>query len=89
MNNVLKAIAAIAIASSIAAPAAAMVDRGGLNRDVLSAVGAGGQVHVVIENDTVVLNGYVQDAYASFAAERAAGKAAGVNKVVNNLFETD
>lgn len=79
-------IATAALILAIAAPASAMVSPN-LKQDVISAAGAGGQVNVLVDGDTVTLTGYVEDAFALQAIEQAASSD-GI-EVINNVFRSN
>ena len=84
MKNVLKTSAAvIALTALFVGPASAMVSKGDLNRDILSAVGADSNVTVNVNSGVVTLSGYFGDAGAQNAAIRAAQNSVGVTEVIN------
>jgi len=84
MKNVLKTTAAvIALTAVFAGPAAAMVSKGDLNRDVRSALGGDSNVTVTVNEGVVTLSGYFADAGDKNAALRVAKKAEGVTGVIN------
>ncbi len=87
MKTLNKALIATALTALIAGPAAAMVSPD-LETDVLSAAGAGSNVNVIVDGDTVTLTGYVEDAYSLTAIEQAAD-VEGVETVINNVFRTN
>lgn len=83
MKNLMKTTAAIALIVAFSAPASAMISKGDLNRDILSAVGSGSNVTVNVDQGTVTLTGYFADAGEKNAALRAAAKGEGVTNVIN------
>jgi len=84
MKNVIKSTAAaIALTAVFAGPASAMISKGDLNRDILSAVGAGSNVTVNVDQGVVTLTGYFADAGDRNAALRTAEKGEGVTGVIN------
>lgn len=84
MKNVLKSsAAAIALTFVIAGPASAMISKGDLNRDVLSALASGSNITVNVDQGVVTLTGYFADAADKNAALRAAAKSEGVTDVIN------
>lgn len=90
MKNVLKStVAVIALSAAFAGPASAMVSQSELNRNILSAVGAGSNVSVHENNGIVTLTGYFSDAGAQNSAIQAAKNSVGVEKVINLATQTN
>jgi len=90
MKTSIKSIAAaIALTAFVAAPASAMVLQGDLSRDIGSAVSGGSNVTATVVGDTVTLSGYFADAGDKNAAIRAAYNSAGVERVINNAFQSN
>jgi len=84
MKNVIKSTAAaFALTVVFAGPASAMISKGDLNRDILSAVGGGSNVTVNVNEGVVTLTGYFADASDQNAALRAAAKSEGVIEIIN------
>jgi len=81
MKTSIKSIAAAVVLSAVvAAPAAAMVPQGELNRDIRSALGG---------DSTVTLSGYFADAGDKNRALQAAANGAGIERVINFAFQTN
>jgi len=90
MKTSIKSIAAAFVLTAFfVAPASAMVIQGDLSRDISSAVGGGSNVTATVAGDTVTLSGYFADAGDKLAAIRAAQNSAGVERVVNNAFQSN
>jgi len=88
MKLITKTFIAATVAVMAVAPASAMVSQS-LQGDVLSAVGANGNVQVQVIGDTVTLTGYAEDNYAVQAVERVAASQEGVNRVINNVLKAN
>jgi len=90
MKTSIKTIAAaIALSAFVAGPASAMISQSDLSRDVLSAVGADSNVTVLVNGDTVTLQGYFADAGAKNRAIQAAKNGVGVDRVISHAFQTN
>jgi len=83
MKKLLKSTAAIALIVAFSGSASAMISKGDLNRDILSAVGSGSNVVVNVDQGVVTLTGYFADASDQNAALRAAANSEGVVDVIN------
>ena len=75
---------ALVLAAVTAAPASAMISRQSLD-GVLSSAMANGNVHGIINGDTVTIFGIVESAYDANKAKQAALNIEGVNKVINRI----
>jgi len=85
MKNVIKTTAAvIALTAVFAGPAAAMVSKGDLQRDILWSINADSNVNVHERNGVVTLTGYFGDAGDRARAIQVAKNAKGVTRVINN-----
>lgn len=90
MKTSIKSIAAaIALSALIAGPASAMVIQGDLSRAISSAIGSGSNVTATVAGDTVTLTGYFADAGDKNRVIRAAMNSAGVDRVINNAFQSN
>jgi len=90
MKTSIKSIsAALVLTALFAAPASAMVSQGDLNRDIGSVLGSDSNVTATVVGDTVTLNGYFGDAGDKNSALRAALNSAGVERVINNAFQSN
>jgi len=90
MKTSIKSIAAaIVLTAFVAAPASAMISKGDLNRDIASVVGSGSNVTATVVGDTVTLSGYFSDAGDKNSAIRAAMSSDGVERVINNAFQSN
>lgn len=90
MKTSIKSIAAaIALTAFVAGPASAMVLQSDLNRAIHSAVGSGSNVTANVVGDTVTLTGYFADASDKNRVIRAAENSAGVERVINNAFQSN
>ncbi len=84
MKTSIKTItAAIALTALMAGPAAAMVSKGDLTQDVLSAAGAGSNVFINVDNDVATLTGYFESATDKSSAIQAAKSNAGIERVID------
>lgn len=84
MKTSIKTIAtAIALTALMAGPAAAMVSKGDVTQDVLSAAGAGSNVFVSVENDVATLTGYFESATDKATAIQAAKANVGIDRVID------
>jgi len=88
MKKFTKAILATALFAAVAAPAHARVSSS-IQGEVQSAVGANSYVQVQVRGSTVTLVGFAEDAYAILAAQRAAINTDGVDRVINQLTQTN
>jgi len=90
MKTSIKTIAAaIALTAFVAGPASAMVPQGELNRDIRSALGGDSNVTAIVKGNTVTLHGYFADAGDKNNALRVAKKGAGIDRVINNAFQSN
>jgi len=84
MKTSIKTLAAtIALTALMAGPAAAMVSKGELTRDVHSAIGAGSNVFVSVDDNVATLTGYFEDAGDKYSAIQAAKSNAGIDQVID------
>jgi len=84
MKYITYTLAASTLLLALAAPASAAINPN-IAIDVRAAAGANSQVNTVIEGDTVVLYGHVEDAYALNQIEQAA-KANGAERIINSVL---
>ena len=84
MKTSIKSIAAsIALTALMAGPAAAMVFKGDVTQDVLSAAGAGSNVFVSVEDDVATLTGYFESSSDRYSAIQAAKANVGIDRVID------
>ncbi len=88
-TSIAKIATAIALTALVAGPAAAMVTQSGLNQDVLSALSADSNISATVQNGVVTLSGYFADAIDKNAALQAALDSDGVERVINNAFQSN
>lgn len=90
MKTSIKSIAAaVALTAFVAAPASAMIQKNDLNRDINSSVSSGSNITATIVGDTVTITGYFTDAFDRNNAIKAAMNSAGVERVINNAFQSN
>jgi len=90
MKTSIKTIAAaIALTAFVAGPASAMISKDDLNRDILSSVGTDSNVTVHVQDGTVTLSGYFSDAGDKNRALQAALNGVGVDRVIDNTFQSN
>jgi len=90
MKTSIKSLAAaIALSAFVAGPAAAMISQGDLSRDIGSVLGTDSNISATVVGDTVTLSGYFGDAIDKNSAIRAAMNSEGVERVINNAFQSN
>jgi len=90
MKTSIKSISAAVVLSALfAGPAFAMVSQGDVSRDIGSVLGTDSNITATVAGDTVTLSGYFGDAGDKNSAIRAAMNSAGVERVINNAFQSN
>lgn len=76
-------VATIALTALMAGPAAAMVSKGDVTRNVLSAAGPGSNIFISVDNDVATLTGYFESRADKSAAFQAAKSHVGIDRVID------
>ena len=83
----LSIVSAVALTAIMSGTAYAEVNKVEVLRKVLSAVGAGSNVHTIVRGSTVTIIGFFEDSADKYGAIRAAKSVEGVERVLNHASE--
>ena len=87
MKKFTNAIASAALLIAIANPATAAISSA-IGRDIQAAAGTNSSVRIVVDGDTVILHGYVENE-ASFQNIERAARENGAARVINSVLKTN